>query len=58
MNEAIKRAIMDKIREYERIMLFRHIRMDGDCAGASKGLKEMLKATFPEKEVLLVDDQH
>ena len=57
MNEAIKRAIMDKIREYERIMLFRHIRMDGDCAGASKGLKEMLAATFPDKEILLVDDQ-
>ena len=57
MNETIKGAILDKIREYQRIMLFRHIRMDGDCTGASKGLKEMLKATFPEKEVLLVDGQ-
>ncbi len=57
MNETIKRAIIDKIEQYERIMLFRHIRMDGDCAGASKGLKAMLAATFPEKEVLLVDDQ-
>ena len=58
MNDKIKQAILDKIREYKRIMLFRHIRMDGDCAGASKGLKEMLKATFPDKEVLLVDGQH
>ena len=57
MNEAIKGDILTKIREYKRIMLFRHIRMDGDCVGASKGLKEMLKATFPEKEVLLVDGQ-
>ncbi len=57
MNETIKRAIIDKIEQYERIMLFRHIRMDGDCAGASKGLKAMLAATFPEKEILLVDDQ-
>ncbi|MBQ6256840.1 MAG: bifunctional oligoribonuclease/PAP phosphatase NrnA, partial [Clostridia bacterium] len=32
--------------------------MDGDCMGASKGLKEMIKATFPDKEVLLVDGQH
>ncbi len=58
MNEAIKRAILEKIREYKRIMLFRHIRMDGDCMGASKGFKEMLKATFPDKEILLVDGQH
>ena len=58
MNGMIKQAILDKIRQYHRIMLFRHIRMDGDCMGASKGLKEMLKATFPDKEVLLVDDQH
>ena len=58
MNEAIKWAILGKIKEYKRIMLFRHIRMDGDCMGASKGLIEMLRATFPGKEVLLVDDQH
>ncbi len=58
MSENIRQAVMDKIKAYQRIMLFRHIRMDGDCVGASKGLKEMLRATFPEKEVLLVDEQH
>ena len=58
MSENIRQAVMDKIKAYQRIMLFRHIRMDGDCVGASKGLKEMLRATFPEKEVLLVDGQH
>ena len=58
MNEAVKRAIWEKIKEYPRIMLFRHMRMDGDCAGASKGTKALLKATFPEKEILLVDGQH
>ena len=35
MNEEIKRAILEKIKAYHRIMLFRHIRMDGDCVGAS-----------------------
>ena len=58
MNEAIKEAILNKIKEYHRIMLFRHIRLDGDCVGATKGMKAMLQATFPEKEILLVDDQH
>lgn len=57
MNENIKQRIFDKIKEYPRIMLFRHIRMDGDCVGASKGLKELIKGTFPDKEVLLVDEQ-
>ena len=58
MNEEIKRTIFEKIKAYHRIMLFRHIRMDGDCVGASKGLKELIRATFPDKEVLLVDAQH
>ena len=58
MNEKIKRAILNKIKDYHRIMLFRHIRMDGDCVGATKGMKALLQATFPEKEILLVDDQH
>lgn len=58
MNEAQKKIILEKIREYRRIMLFRHIRCDGDCVGATKGLKEILKSTWPEKEVFLIDTQH
>ena len=57
MNETIKRAIWDKIRTYDTIMLFRHIRMDGDCVGATKGMKALLKANFPEKDILLIDNQ-
>ena len=50
------RPILDKIKEYDRIMIFRHIRNDGDCVGASKGLKEILKLSFPEKEIYLIDE--
>ena len=39
-------------------MLFRHIRPDGDCVGASRGLKTILQLSFPEKEVLIPDTQH
>ncbi len=53
-----KQAILNKIKEYDRIMIFRHFRPDGDCVGASKGLKAILQLSFPEKEILLVDDQH
>lgn len=55
MNREIKQTIFNKIEEYNRIMLFRHVRNDGDCVGATKGLKEIIKSTWPEKEVLLID---
>ena len=35
----VLQKIFDKIEEYDRIMLFRHVRNDGDCVGATKGLK-------------------
>ena len=55
MNTEVKKQILEKIRQYDRIFIFRHIRNDGDCVGASKGLKEILKSSFPEKEVYLID---
>lgn len=55
MNREIKEAIFNKIKEYDRIMLFRHVRNDGDCVGATKGLKAIIQATWPEKEVYLID---
>ena len=58
MNEAVKREILHKIKASDTIMLFRHQRMDGDCVGASRGLRTLIRATWPEKRVLLVDGQH
>ena len=55
MNKAIMQQILDKIKEYDRIMLFRHVRNDGDCVGATKGLKAIIQLTWPEKEVYLID---
>ncbi len=51
----IKKTILEKIREYDRIFLFRHVRNDGDCVGSSKGMKALIQATWPEKEVYLSD---
>ena len=45
------RRILDKIKEYNRIILFRHKRPDGDAVGSTMGLAEIIRATFPEKEV-------
>ena len=56
-NLEIMTAILQKIEEYPRIMLFRHVRNDGDCVGATKGLKEIIRLTWPEKEVYLIDEE-
>jgi len=55
MNENIKQQILEKIKSYNRIMIFRHIRNDGDCVGATKGLKRILQLTWPAKEAYLID---
>lgn len=55
MNIEIMQTILQKIKEYHRIMLFRHVRNDGDCVGATKGLKAIIQLTWPEKEVYLID---
>ncbi len=56
MNLERMRAILDKIRAYDRIILFRHRRPDGDAVGATKGLSEILRLTYPEKEIVLLND--
>ena len=53
MNIEKMRVILDKIKEYQRIIIFRHYRPDGDAVGSTKGLQAILKATYPEKEIYL-----
>ena len=53
MNFEVKRAILDKIKEYDRIIIFRHKRPDGDATGSTKGLARILQLSYPEKEILL-----
>ena len=55
MNFEIKQTILNKIKEYDTIMLFRHVRNDGDCVGATKGMKSLITATWPEKTVYVID---
>ena len=55
MNKAVKEQILNKIKEYDTIMIFRHVRNDGDCVGSTKGLKRILQLTYPEKSIYLID---
>lgn len=52
------KIILDKIKEYDSIMLFRHFRPDGDCKGSTMGLRDILRLSFPEKQIYLINDDH
>ena len=58
MNTEIKRSILDKIKEYNKIIIFRHFRPDGDAVGSTKGLYGILKLTYPEKDIRLINDDY
>ena len=53
MNFEVKKQILDKIKEYNRIIIFRHFRPDGDATGSTKGLQRILALSYPDKEILL-----
>ena len=43
--------ILDKIKQYDTIIITRHVRPDGDAIGSSRGLAAMLRLSFPEKKI-------
>ena len=53
MNLSVVREVLETIKNYDRIILFRHFRPDGDAIGSTKGLQRILQLSFPEKEVIL-----
>lgn len=57
MND-IKQQIIDKIKQYDRIILSRHIRPDGDAMGSTMGMRHLIKNTYPDKEVYVIAEDH
>ncbi len=53
MNLTAMQAVLAKIEEYDKIVIFRHRLPDGDAIGSTKGLREILRLSFPEKEIYL-----
>ncbi len=58
MNSAVKQQILDKIKQYSKIIIFRHKRPDGDCVGSTLGLRGILKATYPEKDIRVINSDY
>lgn len=51
-----KQLILNKIMEYNTIIIHMHQRPDGDCYGAGFGLKNILTESFPEKKIYVVGE--
>lgn len=52
----ILNKILEKIKEYETIIIHGHKRPDGDCYGAQFGLQDIIKQSFPTKKVYVVGE--
>ncbi|MCZ0717119.1 DHH family phosphoesterase [Aerococcus kribbianus] len=48
--------ILETISAYETIIIHRHLRPDPDALGSQMGLKAVLQATYPEKNIYAVGD--
>jgi phosphoesterase RecJ-like protein len=47
--------ILNAIKKYNRIVISRHTRPDGDCLGSTYALKRIIQLTWPEKEVYVIN---
>lgn len=50
----MKEQILEVIENYETIIIHRHVRPDPDAYGSQGGLAEILKASYPEKNIYTV----
>lgn len=54
MYNRIHKKIYKKIKQYNKIIIARHVGPDPDALGSSIGLKHIIKNTFPDKEVYVI----
>ena len=50
-------AILQAVKAYNKIIIHRHNRPDGDAMGSQLGLKHLILENFPEKTVYAVGDE-
>lgn len=47
------KKILEKIKEFDTIIIHGHVNPDGDCIGSQFGLKYLIEETFPNKKVII-----
>ena len=47
------KKILEKIKEFDTIIIHGHVNPDGDCIGSQYGLKYLIEETFPDKKVII-----
>ncbi len=57
MTEQLKKMkqVLEKIEQYDKIVITRHKRPDGDAIGSTKGLHRILQLTYPQKDIRLIN---
>lgn len=45
--------IIEKIKQYDSIVIFGHLNPDGDCYGSQVGLRELILSLYPNKKVYI-----
>ena len=53
----MKQQILETIRRFGTIIIHRHVRPDPDAYGSQRGLAEILRASFPEKNIYTVGER-
>lgn len=51
MDKKVGKKLLRIIKKYDVITIYGHINPDCDCYGSSMGLREILRANFPKKEI-------
>ena len=47
------KKILEKIKEFDTIIIHGHVNPDGDCIGSQYGLKYLIEESFPNKKVII-----
>ena len=55
-DRAVREQIFQCIADAQTVVLCRHVRPDGDAVGSTKGFAALLRAGFPDKRVLVINN--
>ncbi len=55
-NFMFKKEILESIKEFDTIIIHRHVRPDPDAYGSQSGLAEIIRSTYPKKSVYVVGE--